>query len=375
MAFIADWLNEGLQAKQADLIVDDTLSNLRQRSGLLDQYLPLKTYDGRKFLAYVVKEINTIASIVAYGAELPTASQGGFRKITAEMLKMGLTIPYDEETLWDMKEAAELATAKGVLVQDIRTPDGTIVQGSNNELAKYLFGSLERLVKSMVDLLDALTWQVLYTGAVNYTDSRTNVTFSVDYKEPGATYNMFPASLAGDAVKDWVTGSAPNGIQDLYSAVDNYVDVNGFLPDAIAMSRKAVNALMQQATTKNAASSLTVTQVGTVSPNLLAAVLDARGIPNIITFDEQYELENTAKVVSAARFLPTNRYVFLSKNMGERALGQVLEAGNSGTRGIYTVAREIQKIPPVDALQTVATGLPLITRPKYLGSQIIATAV
>ena len=103
MAYIANWLNEQLQSRQADLVVDDTLADLRKRSKLLDGYVPLKTYDGRKFLSYVIKEINTIASVIAYGGEVPATSQGTFRKITAEMLKSGLSYIYDEETQWAMK--------------------------------------------------------------------------------------------------------------------------------------------------------------------------------------------------------------------------------------------------------------------------------
>jgi len=367
MAYISEWLNDHLQAKQADLVVDDTLAWLRRRSGLLDDYLPLKTYSGRKFLAYVVKEINTVASVISYGAEVPVANQGGFRKITAEMLKMGLTYRFDEETQWDMKEAIELAGAKGIQVQDIRTPDGTIIQGSNNDLAAYLFGSIERVTKGLVDLLDALTWQALQQGVIDYTDPRNSTTTYLDFKEPNATYNHFPGTLTGN--DRWSEHATANGLQNLYDAVDTFIDTNGFPPDAVALGRKLRNHLMQQTSTKNSASSLTVTQVGTVSPDMLKAVLDARGIPPMVTFDEMYETENSAKEVSKARFLNDDRFVFLTRQLGERAMGEVLEAGNGGQKGAYVVAREVSKFPPVDAVQGVATALPLIVKPKLLYSQ------
>lgn len=366
MAYIASWLNDHLQAKQANLVVDDTLTNLRHRSGLLDAYVPMQTYSGRKFLSYVMKEINTVASLVSYGAEIPTTSVGTFRKITAEMLKSGLTYLYDEQTQWDMKEAMEAAMNSTKQVQDSRMPDGSIVPGTDNDLAKHLFGTIERLVKSQIDLLDSLTWQVLQTGTLSRTDYRTREVTNLDYRNAyDNSYNHFPSALAGN--DRWDQYATANGIQDLYSAVSDFVDTNGFKPDIIAMSWKLHNDLMQQTSTKNAASSLTVTQVGQVSPDLLLALLRARGLPEIVLFDEQYEIEDSAKVVSKARFLNTNRFVFLSKNMGQRAMGPTLEG--DGKTGVYVVTREVQKFPPTDATTAVATMIPVFANPKLFYSR------
>lgn len=366
MAYISSWLNDHLQTKQADLVVEDTLTNLKTRSGLLDNYVPMQTYSSRKFLSYVMKEINTIASVIAYGAEVPTSSQGTFRKITAEMLKSGLSYLYDEETQWQMKEAMELAAANRTMVQDQRTPDGQIVPGSNNDLAKFLFGTIERLVRAQVDLLDSMTWQVIQTGQLSRSDSRTNTAISFDYRDPyDSSYNHFPTALAGN--DRWDQYATANGLQNLYDAVSAYVDTNGFKPDAIVMSWKLHNDLMQQTSTKNAASSLTVTQVGQVSPDMLSALLNARGLPQIVLFDEMYEMEDSAKNVSRARFLNTNRYAFLTKAMGQRAMGTTLES--DGKPGVYVVTREIQKFPPTDASTAVSTMLPVFVNPKLFYSQ------
>ena len=104
MAYIAKWLNEAHQNKQADLVIEDTLTNLKKRSKLLDQYVPFKTYSTRKFLGYVMETINTVASVISYGAEPPATQHGTFRRITAEMMKSGLSYVYDENKMWDMKE-------------------------------------------------------------------------------------------------------------------------------------------------------------------------------------------------------------------------------------------------------------------------------
>jgi len=133
------------------------------------------------------------------------------------------------------------------------------------------------------------------------------------------------------------------------------------------MSRKLLNELMVQASTKNAASSLTVTQVGTVSPAMLGAILEARGIPPIKTFDEKFKNELADKTLQNVRFLADDRFVVVKENMGERAMGPTLE-GNS-REGVYLSTYEApHKSPPVDITVSVATILPVLSDPKLLGA-------
>lgn len=371
MAYIANWLNDHLQAKQADLIVEDTLANLKSRSGLLDKYVPMQVFDSRKFTTYVLRQINAVASIVAYGAELPTIAQGSFTKITAETLKLGGSKVFDEEMQWEIKEAMELAMAKNVTVQDQRDEAGNIIKGTNNTLADMLFGTVSSMTRGVIDLLDYLTWQAIQTGQVTYTDPRTGVSVNLDYRDSTATYNHFPSALTGG--DRWDQYSTANGIQDLYNALDTYIDTNGFPPDEIVMSRKLRNDLMQQTATKNSASSLTVTQVGQVSPDMLTAVLAARGIPNITIFDEMTEIEDSQKNPVKTRFFNTNRFAFLTKNLGIKALGPTLESGDK-SGGVYVVTREVTKFPPTDAISAVASGVPCFSNPKLLYSRAVKDA-
>jgi hypothetical protein len=130
------------------------------------------------------------------------------------------------------------------------------------------------------------------------------------------------------------------------------------------MSRKLLNKLMQQASTKDSASSLTVTQVGTVSPAMLGAILEARGIPPIKTYDEKFKNELADQTLSNARFLDDNKFVFVKESMGERAMGPTLE--NNGKEGVYVTTYEKSKVPPTDVTQTVATILPVFANPLLL---------
>lgn len=364
MGWIATWLSEQTQAGMADLVVEDTLTDLKRREKLLDKYIPFETYRTREFLAYVVEEINTLASVMPYGVEPPVTQHGTFRKITAELLKTGLSYLYDEERQWEMKRAMEEAMAKKIMVMDIPDPvTGEVIRGTNNDLAKYLFGTIERIAASQVEVLNFLTWQALQTGAIDYTDPRTGAKVTLDYRNPNDTsYNHFPSALSGaDA---WDQYATANGIRDLYNDIETYLDTNGYRPSAIVMSHRLRNHLMQQQATKDSASSLTVTQVGTVSPDMLGKVLEARDLPPIITFDEQYQNEYDNKQTYKARFLNDNRYVFLTEGMGQRAMGPTIES--DGAEGVYVATREVSKFPSVDATQAVATILPVFPDPKKM---------
>lgn len=373
MSYIATWLNESFQAKQADKIVEDTLYWLKQRSRVLDQFIPLKTYESRKFMLYVMQERLTLASVIAYGAEVPVTQMGNFSRITAEAFKLGLGYEFDEDKQWEMKEALEVAQAKGIGVQSMMMGN-QMVSGTNNDLATYLFGSVQKMVQSVSETLDMLTWKALQFGEINYDDPRSNAKITLNYKQAGADYNHFPDPVYNSvAGKAWDQYTTADGVQDLFNAVDTYIDTNGFAPDSIIMSRKVRNHLMQQESTKKAASAITTFPIGTVSPELLNDVLSKREIPPIITYDEQYEMENSGGVVTGTRyrFLNANRYVFMKQQMGERAMGTTLES--DGQSGVHVVVREVSKIPPRDAIQGVATAVPMFPNPKlFYSQQVIA---
>lgn len=379
MAYIASWLNEQLQVKEADLVIEDTLANLKQRSGLLDKYVPLKNYSSRNFLMYVVQKVRTVASVIAYGAEPPTTRVGRFSKIDAKMFKSGISVYYDEEQQWEMKEALEKANWKGVQVQDQMMPDGRVLKGSNNDLAEMILGcggTIADVTRMIVDLLDSLTWQALQFGEINYTDTRTNAApLILNYKDSSASYNHFPSALSGSDL--WNNYSTANGIANLEQDIETFIDTNGFAPKRIVMSRKLRRHLLNQESTKQALASISnssaqviVNAVGTVSPEMLDNILQMRDLPPISIFDEQYEMENDNKEIIKTRFLNTDRYIFLNDQMGERAMGPTLEG--DGQEGAYVVTREVKKFPPVDATQGVATLLPVFGNPKLMFSRKVA---
>jgi hypothetical protein len=336
-------------------------------------------------MAYVTDKVITLASVISYGAEIPRTNTGKLRKLTSELVKIALSYHYDEELQWRMREARKMAGAESVYVQDMVMADGTVLKGSNNSLADYLFGRVEDLSRSIVDTLNQMAWQCVQYGIVNHTDFRTNTTTQIDWRDPDADYNHFPDALTATGntaephLNQWTDFENADGIQTLFEDLDTFIDTNGFIPDRTVMSRRARNNLLQQKATKEAARARVGGQnLSTVSPEQLNDILEVRDIPPIVTFDEMYEIEKNDGTTMRGRFHAENRYSFLCKDMGERAMGVTLESADGlegqPKQGIFVRTYEKQKSPMLDVSEAIATALPIVVNPKKLFSRQVWTA-
>lgn len=386
MAYVASWLSEQLQARTADAIVEDTLHYLKQRNKLLDQFMPVKTYDTFGILQYVVTKMRTVASVVPFGAEIPLRNQGKFTKLNAELFKIGTGRRYDEERQIALKKAMEEAELKGITIQNLYDGDGTVaVRGANNTLADYLFGTIGDVAEEMGDLLHLLSWQAVQFGSVNYQDPFTSVALNLDYRDPSADYGYapygkmahFPSDLTGTA-DDWTQYTTADGLRNIEEDVEQYIETNGFPPDVIVMSRHLRRHLINQESTRRAVAQVvntlggvTVENSGQVGYQQLGRLMSDRELPQIVTYDEQFQVENNdGKILGRRRFLNQDRYVFLRRAMGEQAMGPTVEGDFAP--GMHVVTRQVREYPHVDATQGVATALPIIPNPKLLFSRRVA---
>jgi hypothetical protein len=390
MGTIASWLSEKVQAKQVDLIAEDTLLRLKTRDGLLDPYFPIKTYTNRDFVGYLIENIPTLAAVVGVGAPIPSKRQGKLRELTTRLVKLALGIDYDEETQWKMREMLQLARANGTTVQDTYNENAQLVAaGTNQALADYLFGNAETLVKAIMDTLNLFSWQIIQTGAVNYTDPYTNTTTTLDWKDPDADYNHFPNALTNNPADDnaaaslnpgtivWTNEKYANGLRTIEDAIEVYMDTTGGLvPEKVVMSRHLRKKLMYQKPVIDMASKITTTPMtaATMSPDILNAIMAQRELPALVTFDEQYGVEISGYETQKANFLNRNRFAFLSPNMGERAMGVTMESTGGDLNvqpktGVYVHTFQASKSPMKDRTEAIATALPIVLNPKKLYSQ------
>jgi hypothetical protein len=385
MAYVASFFSERFVAKQIQAMVDETEIQLLKRGKLIDKYFPTQMFDGRDFVGLLTKRVAPAASIVAYGAEIPLVSFGGVERMAATLFKLGTSRLYDEEAQWKMMEAQNLAITKGIKVQKVYNPDGTVTPGSNPDLATILFGQMNDLLRGITDRMDHLKWQVVQTGAVDMTDPRTGIPLSLDFKKPGVNYNHFPAPLTqtGNTVtptlNKWSDYANAQALQNLSDACDTYYDTNGYMPDKIVMSRKLWKDFLQQRSTRDAARQMSTVELGLVSPDMGRKLLAMRDLPEVEVFEEKYQEQLPDGSIVDVNLLNNNRFVFLKEDMGISAIGPTLESvptivgsGDAPIEpksGIYMTTYEQNKHPKQDVSMATATFLPIAMNPKQLYSQ------
>ena len=401
MGLISQFLNEKLQAKEAELLIDETMARAKQRTGIIYELLPVATYDNDEFLMYVTETLSPAASIIAPGAEVPTSSYGYFRKVVGQLAKFGLSYAFDEDLQTEIRKARESAMYKGTQVQNMIMPDGTVVKGSNDTLVNYLYGSITKLVEAHINRMIFLGWQALQYGEINFQDPLSRMELNISYKRPGATYNHFPDALVqtGDtldkSLNKWSDYEYADGLTRLFRDVLTWNDTNGYFPDKIYMDWELCYDLMQQKSTKEAARSMMVSpQVGSVSVDMLNVILAARKLPPIEctglseTFQEHSfdgTVTNTGDPnVKNVRFFDKTRYIFGKKGMGQLAFGETEEAKMAaaakssgmpgetnlgGNSSIYVCVKADPTTPLKDYTIAVAKGLPVIPNPKLLFSR------
>jgi hypothetical protein len=391
MGYVNNFLTDKLQAKIADKLIDDTMFRRMQRSGLLQEFMPFTTYDSQDFVMYITETVAPIASIVAKGGEIPTTGFGAFGKINVEAARIALSRQFDTEQQDQMKKLMEESEYKRMEIISGIDPSSGKISTMNQGLVKTIFGSVERLVEGTVDMMLQMAWQLVATGSITIQDPRTNVQFVLNFRENGAAYDtlQFPAPLTNSGstatpqLNVWTDAQYADGIGLLETMCLNYVDTNGYLPDAIVMSQRAnVYLRNQQSTIVRARQAAGLAQVGSVSKMMLKEILASNEIPEIRTFDEFYDVELTvpsgstntrSASVQRARFLPENTVVFLKTGMGEIGLGKTIEMldikaedGRLSNPESSLMVRSFvkSKIPMLDELQVFGCSLPVIPSMK-----------
>jgi hypothetical protein len=382
MAVIANWLNEHIQKKSVDKIVEDTHADTVQEDPILNEYFPIEMYNDRNFLGMVIEKIRPIASVIGYNGKAPTTSAGDFRQVVQQFAKLGLQYSFTEEMQFRMEEVQRYANLQGITVQDLRNPDGSVNRaGSGGKLADFIFGKPRDLTIGLQNVLDNFAWQIPQFGKIEYTDPRTNISLSVNYLDPNATYDFFPAPGAAPVVNgeafdagnrpSWDDYEDADGILDIELDCEAFRKVNGTYPKAILMSKTAHRHLIRQKTTVDyAATFSTGVTAAKMSNVVLSRVLEDRGLPPIVIHDRLYDLEDGEGNFSKARFVSEDKYVMLSSNLGSRSWGPTIESKkglyDTPKAGIYLNTYQDPLNSAHDIMEAKATALAIALNPKLL---------
>lgn len=385
MAFLSNFLNDKQVAKRANLIIDQTNLQYRERSDILSKIVPVQIFDSFNFLAILAEEINPAATIVAPEQEIPLTRAGKFDQLQSELAKIVVKHEYSEKLQKLMYEALQMADLKGVPLYNSYMEDGSIkTQGANNDLASLIFKRQQQLGRACYDRLDALAYDGLFYGEyVTSVDPISKVETKINFKDSAATYNHFPAPLTatGNAtakLNRWSDYENANGLENLWDALYTYMDTNGFAPDYILMSLKTYNHLLSQKSTKDAVTQVRGMSVGVVAPEMLDVVLRARMLPPIQVVNDRYRTFTAEGTTQDRRYVPDGYFAFAKYEMGRRAVGLTLESSMAPIAdgfmpdpkpGLAMRTWEVKYSPPIDATQATLSGLAVYMNPKLFYAQ------
>lgn len=321
-----------------------------------DEFAPIRLTDDFRFEEWLTRANMAIASVTATGQEIPQTRMGEFLKIDGGMFKITISHIYDEETEIRMYELGQMT----------QMPQGFV---------DLLFGTVDRLQPRVIKTMNALTCQIWSDGRIVWTDPRTNVSISLQYKvEP----RLFPAPLSGS--DSWDRPATANGIRDLIELNNAFYEINGYYAERSLMSKRAQRALLQQSSTADYARSLgiiTASGTGAYGPTFVdASVLEKAAekleFPLPLVWDAEYELEIAPGQFIRNRYHRDDKVTFLTKGMSERVWGPTIEAVKAGAgakSGIFVKADEVLKTsPPQYRSYAVGRGFPFVKDPRCLAS-------
>jgi hypothetical protein len=370
MSPIESFLKEARAAKAADLVINNTLRQTKERSKVLNTYVPLIEKTGRDWLAYIGTTVDPIASLVATGQDYPEAKKGDFSRIQARNFKAAISYHWDEDTQWRMQEVSEIAKLRNITIQNIQVSEGKVQLGQDNELAKVIFGSVASLVRGHINLIDYLAWQTLQTGKMAYTDRRTGLNVSLNWLKalpvrrcnfPFPVYQTdFNGTETVDSLKrDWTQHETADPLQDLVDMHANYKYVNGFPADEIAISERLMLNMVRCKSVKEAVVAANVIGniiTGTPSIDQLNEVMTRRFLPKFVLVDDRVEITDETGASIPTRVLDEGTIVFLSRQAQfNRILGGTLE--NGGKSGIYVNTYTKAGDPPLSITNTASMQL------------------
>jgi hypothetical protein len=398
MGAIQSFLSDKLQAQVAEQLIDDTTFRVKQRTNLLNDYMPIKMFDNEEFLMYVTERLTPIASFVSEDGRLPTTSHGNFQRMVGELQRVGLAKEFDEKIQKEMLKVMDEASYKNAPIMSIPNGrEGGMIRGLGDNLANYIYDRVEGLIVGITDLLTAMAWDVVSTGEINRVDPRTGLPVIIDFKDSTQSYTdlHFPAALvatgntANPQLNKWDDLEYADGIGLLQTWALDYLDTNGFMPDLIVMPKRTRIKLMQQRSTIEKSRQLAgFGQVGAVSPQALLAVLEAYELPPIVSFDEYYQIEYSAAqgtntrdgFINNTRFLPEGKVCFLKRDMGISAMGASLamkyfkrEDGRLSGDGSSILVRvhERSKLPMLDEIEALSLVMPCLPNPRYAAGRTV----
>jgi hypothetical protein len=312
---------------------------------ILNQFLPDRQFSDITARIDSVTRKNRTAKFRTYDAETPIGQRDGYTRKEVELPPLGQKTVVGEYERLKMEALRNNGDANPALVDAI-------------------FDDAEINTRAVRARMELARGDVLVDGKFTLTDEN-GLTLEADWGVP-----------AGNLVAPgtpWSTIATATPLADIMSWVDTYVALNGERPAFALTSRAVIGNLLRNAEIRALVGSMAGTP-SIVTPANLTTVLQAYGLPTLVEYDTQVNVDDVD-----TRVVPADRFIMLPQDpstLGYTAWGitaEALELAGSGNPSLEfsdapgLVGVVLKEGDPVRTWTKVTgVGMPVLTDPNRL---------
>jgi hypothetical protein len=316
---------------------------------------PVKEITGLTWKAIIgANRLPVAAKIVAFNQEASIASREGLAKQEGGIPAIKRKISIDEETMHKLYSPR---------------PNTSEYEDAIREI----YNDVDNMIVAVETRIEALRFQAITTGFI--TIDEDGIVQQCNYGFNPATQTQI---LGGGAL--WSAAATATPITDMQRWAQSVADRTGVRPTRALCS----GAVMANLLNCNQVSTLVHGTLGAGLPVMeaqLQALLKSMNLPAIVTYDDQYRIQNEDGTYTTLRYVPANAFIMLpGEKLGDQLYSPTVEALRKVREGIinYGDARRIyaevweENEPPAHWTKAAALSFPTF---PMVDSIFIATVV
>lgn len=317
-------------------------------SFMLERFLPNRSTNELEFTVRkgAMNDVD-VATYRAWDTPAPMTDRPGTSRIAGELGPISRQIPLSEEE---------------------RLRRDSLLRNTNDPIVDAIYADAERMLRAVAARIELARGDLIDDGKV--TINENGLILQADWGRA--------AGSSPTAAVEWDVAATSLPITNLLDWVEDYVDLNGFEPSEVLISRRSFGWLALADEVRNYAAS-----GGTIPTRLnaeaISAVFAAEGLPPFRIYDGQFRVNGVR-----TRVLNRNKVYLMppsGSSFGETRYGVTAEAIVMQSRGMITDAMAPGIVALVHAndhpVQTftlaTAVALPISPNPDYVFDCLVST--
>jgi len=301
--------------------VPELLSYIRSRTPrrmLGDILFPAKDITGLDWKAVIgANRLPVAAKVVAFNQEASTASREGIEMQAGKIVPIKRKITIDEETM-----------------QKLYTPRPNTSE--LDDAIAEIYNDTENMITAVETKIEAIRWEIISTGRLMLDED--GIVQQVEFGFNPLTQSQ---TLVGNAL--WSATATSTPIADMIRWRNSIVNRTGVRPGRAVTSETNLAWILQSAEVNTLVH-------GTLGAGLpvteaqLQQLLQTQGLPPIVTYDDQYRVQNENGTYTQLRYLPEDLFVMMpGTKLGDQLYSPTVEALKKVRKGVinYGDARRI----------------------------------